>query len=121
MLQDLRLKLAQAKKTFSEAWLACAFMMVQGDLTAFTLNHAFIAASTGVYAALAILLTLHIYPKSGKFFIAWMTGLVTMLADKLTHPTHFGDAWSEALMTGIGAMCLAFLFDAIGKARKADD
>ncbi len=121
MLQDLRIKLAQAKKTFSEAWLACAFMMVQGDLTAFTLNHALVATSTGVYSALAIVLTLHLRPNAGKFFIGWMTGLVVMLADRMTHPSHFGDEWSEALMTGIGAMCLAFIFDAIVKARKADD
>ena len=87
-------------------------MMVQGNLAAFTWHHAATAASTGLYAALGVLLAIHLRPDAGKWFIAWATGIVTTFADRLIHPTHFGGDMTEALLTGFGAFLLAIIFDA---------
>ena len=109
---NIKPRLIQAAKTFSQAWTACALMMVQGNLSVFTWHHAATAASTGFYAALGVLLALHLRPDAGKWFIAWATGIVTTFADRLMHSTHFGSDMTEAILTGFGAFLLAIIFDA---------
>ena len=37
---------------FSEAWLSCLLVMVQGDVLALTLRHSIVAAKTGLLSAL---------------------------------------------------------------------
>ena len=99
-------------RTFSEAWTACLMMMVQGDLSVVTLHHAFTAAKTGTLAGLGVLIVALIQPvKPNKFAIAWVTGLLTMCADVIIHPTHFGEWWAEAILTGVGAGLLALLLN----------
>ena len=47
-------------RKFSEAWTACALCMVQGNLAVFTINHALIAAKTGLIAGLLVVLTSYV-------------------------------------------------------------
>ena len=111
-VSNIKPRLIQAAKTFSQAWTACALMMVQGNLSAFTWHHAATATSTGLYAALGVLLAIHLRPDAGKWFIAWATGIVTTFADRLMHSSHFGGDMTEAVLTGFGAFLLAIIFDA---------
>lgn len=96
---------------FGEAWTACLLCMVQGDLSVITLSHAVTAAKTGLGASTAIVVASLV----GKawmdgYRLVWLTGLFTALVDIMVHPTHFGHEWAEAVLTGVVAMALAFIF-----------
>ena len=105
-----RLKLASEK--FSEAFVACGLSMVQGDISVLTLNHVFVASRVGVITAIAIFLATF-FPweeKNRNILFLYLTGLFTMFADFIVHPTHFGPEWMEAVVTGLGAMIIALFF-----------
>ena len=91
---------------FSEIWTSCMIMMVQGDLSALTLKHAITASKTGSLAATAVVIA-SIWAKNDKYTIAFITGVLTMVADIIVHPTHFGPEWAEAACTGLGAAILS--------------
>jgi len=93
---------------FTEAWTACMVCMVQGDLTVITTNHALAASKTGIIAGLAVVLASYIKIFNNRWSIIWLTGLATSLADMISHPSHFGEYWTEAVVTGFGAMLLAY-------------
>lgn len=101
----------QAAKTFSQAWTACAIVMVGGDFSVFSIDHAGVAAATGAYATFGLLLAIYLKPNSSKWFIAWVTGVVTMFADRLVHPSHYEGNMSEAFYTGLLAFFLCMVFD----------
>ncbi len=96
---------------FSQAWTACMLCMVQGDLTVLTLSHAMTAAKTGSLAGLAFVFTAYFTAINNKWFAAWLTGILTMVADIVVHPTHFGDNWMEAACTGLGAAILCTILE----------
>ena len=102
---NTRLKLAGRK--FSEAWTSCLLVMVQGDLTVLTIKHATTAGKTGLLTALAVLLLSYSkrFPNN-EYTLAWLTGVLTMLADMLIHPPQF---IGESVITGVGAGVLALL------------
>ena len=104
--------LSKLRKTFvektTEAWTACMFMMVQGNLFAITYKHAITAGKTAVIAAIATTATLTLFKEDNKWFNVWITGALTSIADIIVHPTHFGSEWTEALATGFGAAMLAW-------------
>lgn len=100
-------------RKFTEAWLSCATMMVQGDFTVFSTKHALVAAEVGATAGVGVVLTSFVTSLDNKFALAWVTGLVVMCADIITHQTHFGEHYTEALCTGIGAMILSVIFSYI--------
>jgi len=104
-----KLKLWATK--FGEAWTACMMVMVQGDVTVLTINHAITASKTGALAGLGFVAAVHICKNKNKWVGVWMTGMATMLADLIVHPTHFGPSWTEALVTGIGAAALCYLLE----------
>ena len=97
---------------FSQAWTACMLCMVQGDLTVLTINHALTASKTGLLTGVAYCITMlgNGQPK-GRWYPAWLTGVLTMAADIVVHPTHFGDQWVEAACTGVGAALLCFIWE----------
>lgn len=97
-------------RKFTEAWLSCATMMVQGDFTVFSVKHALTAAEVGATAGVGVVITSFFAKLDNKFALAWTTGVVVMLADLVTHPTHFGEHYTEALVTGMGAMMLSVIF-----------
>ena len=92
---------------FMEAWTACSLAMVQGDLTVFTVDHAITAAKTGVGAGTAIVLTTLLLKAENRWAMAWLTGICVMVVDICIHPTHFGEHWHEAFVTGLGALMLS--------------
>ena len=96
---------------FSQAWTACMLCMVQGDLTVLTLSHALTASKTGTLAGVAYVATSLLTKVDNKWFAVWLTGVLTMLADIVVHPTHFGDNWMEAACTGLGAAILCTIFE----------
>lgn len=102
-------------KRFGEAWTACSLAMVQGDLTVFTLGHALTAAKTGSASGLAFVLTASVFRINSVVLAAWIAGILTMLADIMVHPTHFGEAWTEAAVTGLGAAALCFTVERLLK------
>lgn len=85
--------------------------MVQGDLTVLTFNHAFIASRTGFLAAIAFIITSKYTVINNKWSNAWLTGMLTMVADIIVHPTHFGSQWVEAACTGLGAAILCYVLE----------
>jgi len=101
----------RASRSFLEAFSACSIMMVQGNFSVFTWSHVFTAASTGLYAFMGVMFALMVRPGSGKFFRAWVTGVVTIFADRLIHPPHFGEEMTEAVLTGCVAFIIAIIFD----------
>ena len=99
---------------FLQAWSACMLCMVQGDLTVLTLNHAFTASKTGLLTGIAYWITTKIDGDQGSSWMgAWLTGLLTMISDIVTHPTHFGTNWMEAFCTGLGAFGICFIWEKI--------
>ena len=99
-------------KRLSESTTSCMVMMTQGNLLAITLGHWGKALQVGVIAAVATLAVVIYGNKDwsdNKFAMAGIIGFFTAVADIMTHPTHFGGASTEAIVTGIGAglLCLA--------------
>ena len=97
---------------FLQAWSACMFCMVQGDLTVLTLSHAFTASKTGLLTGVAYWVTTKLDEASSSLWKgAWLTGVLTMASDIVIHPTHFGDQWLEALCTGLGAASSCLIWE----------
>lgn len=99
---------------FGEAWTACMVCMVQADLSVLTIGHAITASKVGILTGLAMLVASFL-PWGNKWLGIFLTGVFTMLADALIHGNHFP---TEHLVTGLGAMILALLFDRTFKGNK---
>lgn len=86
--------------------------MTQGDLSVVTWDHAFTASKTGILTGFAYWLTIKGdgVPKS-KYAASWLTGVLTMVADIVVHPSHFGEQWVEAFLTGAFAACLCYIWE----------
>ena len=97
------------REKFGEAWLSCLLVMVQGDIGGITLKHAWIAAKTGFFASTAYFIAMLLLGKSSPFVEIVLIGVLTACVDVLVHPTHFGEWYSEALVTGFGASILALI------------
>ena len=108
----------RASRSYTEAFVSCSVMMVQLDLSAFTWSHLGTAASTGLYSFIGVMIALMARPGSSDFFRAWVTGVVTMLADRFIHPPNFGEQMTEAILTGFGAFTLAIIFDLTRKKKE---
>lgn len=94
---------------FREAWIACLTCMVKGDFSTLTISHALTAAKTGSIAGVAfVLLSFVKNLKDNKWAIVWSVSVLTMVADYIVHPTHFGTELTEALTTGICAGIIAY-------------
>jgi hypothetical protein len=94
---------------FGEAWLSCLLVMVQGDISGLSIKHALIAAKTGFFASLAYFVVMLLLKQSSPFIEIVLIGVLTAGVDVLVHPTHFGEWYSEALVTGFGASMLALV------------
>jgi hypothetical protein len=100
-------KLKLVTEKFSESWAACMCMMVQGDLSVLTLNHALTASKVGILTGVAMLVASFL-PWNNKWLGIFLTGAFTALADSLVHMAMFP---YESLATGAGAMLLAIVFE----------
>lgn len=103
MLQKLQL----AGRKFSEAWTSCLLCMVQGDLSVLSIKHAIVAGKTGLLTGLAVFVLSYSkrFPYN-EYTLAWLTGVLTMLADMIVHPPQY---IAESVITGIGAGVLALV------------
>ena len=62
-------------------------------------------------AGLAALALWLFFKSDSKWFHAWSLAVATMASDILVHPTHYGEhPMTEAVVTGLGAGLLAYLF-----------
>ena len=104
---------------FTEAWLSCLLVMVQGDVLALTLKHSIVAAKTGLLAAIGSAFCVLVIGRPTQTQNAIAIGAFTAIADYIVHPTHFGPHWAEAVVTGVGASVLALLVDYIRKRKGA--
>jgi hypothetical protein len=92
-----------------DAFLACAIILVQGNLMAINLEHICFAlltgAMTGIFAVGSSLFGFFTFGKN-VWLEAWVTGIFTMMADMISHSLKFGGVfWGEAALTGlVGAM-----------------
>ena len=116
----MKQKLDLFLRKFSEAWTSCALCMVQGDLSVFTIKHALTAGKTGLIAGLLVVLTSYFQKLDNKWLLAWMTGVMTTIADFISHPTHFGEHYTEAVVTGIGAGILSIILSGVLRDGKKD-
>lgn len=113
-METIKEKFGLLSQKFIEAFTACGLVMVQGDLSVFTLKHALVAAKTGGLAGLAFVLISFTSIKNNLAPV-YLTGVLTAGADILVHPTHFGPHYAEALTTGVVAGLLAFVFTKLQK------
>jgi hypothetical protein len=90
-----------------EVWVSCMLLMVQGQVLELTTSHAITAAkvSTGVVLTYFVAKKLLGIKKFWKTIV--LLAAITAAIDFLVHPTHFGEAWTEAVVTGIGASLFA--------------
>lgn len=104
----------------SESTAACMLAMVQGNILALTIGHLMIAVQTGVIAG-SIAFAVSMVARTGTKKV-WVTplllGVSTAAVDYLVHPSNFGTAATEALVTGFAAAMLAFLVTTIVRLRR---
>ena len=113
----LKEKVTPFIENVTESATACLLTMVQGNVLALTLGHWLIASRTGVVAgALATVATLLIGARS-KWVIAAVLCIGTATVDYVIHPTHFGVAVAEALVTGLVAGALSVLVSMLRRPR----
>ena len=97
---------------FFAAYLACTFWMLEGRLTALTKGHLVIAFKTAIISATVLLfislLRIRVFSQYQAAKAA-LVATVTAFADYLTHASHFGFAFNEAIFTGISTAGLAFV------------
>ena len=93
----------------SESGTACAIAMVGGDLTVFSIKHALVAAKTGSIAATVYVISAGLFGVQNRFAQAWLIGMATMCVDMVVHASHYGEHYTEALYTGLGAGFIALM------------
>ena len=101
-----------------EATSSCLIMMTQGNVLAITIAHWLTALKTGFLTgimAVAVAVFGNQKMQDNKFVVSGITGFLTAIADLLIHPSHFGGANTEAIVTGIGAGLLCLALSQIGK------
>ena len=102
---------------FCEATPACLLVMVQGNIWLATIEHLQKAVVTGfITGAGVLILSLFTYRWfSNKYVVAGITGSMCFIADLLVHPSHFGGATTEAMVTGTFTALIALAVNFIGK------
>lgn len=95
---------------FAEAFTACGLCMVQGDLSVFTLEHAYIAGKVGALTGIAFILAMSI-PFNHKLLPIYLTGILVAIADFIVHPSAMGHALVEPIVTGAVAMIIALIYE----------
>jgi hypothetical protein len=108
----LRLKAALFSRHLGQSTIACLTAMTQGNFASLTAAHWQVALFTGALAGLfgvAVSLTRLFRVYRPWFSFALITFFSTFFADRLSHPTHYGSPWTEALLTAAGATLVSLL------------
>lgn len=106
----MKKKAAPLIEYVSESTMACLVTMVQGNLLALTLGHLLIASQTGVIAGAIATIGIVAAKTNQRWKISVILGLATGVVDYFVHPGMFGTAATEAIVTGVGAAVLSYLF-----------
>ena len=109
MYSKIKQKYLLWQRKFSEAWLSCVTCMVGGDFTVVSWKHALVASETGLWAGIGVVIASFHTKLNNRWVVAWITGVMTTIADFVTHATHYGEHWHEAVLTGVGAGVLSLL------------
>jgi hypothetical protein len=116
-----RLKSALFARHLGQSTIACLTAMTQGNFASLTPAHWQVALFTGALAGVfgvGVSFTRLFRLYRPWFSFALITFFSTLLADRLSHPTHYGSAWTEALLTAAGATVVSLLisFGPLGSA-----
>jgi hypothetical protein len=93
-----------------EVGAVCALLMVQGHILDATLAHFTVAAKTGLLATVPLVgVTLTDYARhmANRWVSSALIGLFGVAADAFIHGSHYPGAYTEAVLTGIGAFALS--------------
>lgn len=105
-------------KRLSESATSCLVTMVQGNVLALTVGHWLTALKTGFMSS-ALYVFISFFMKQdlqeNKYAVAGTIGFLTAVADMFIHPSHFGGASTEAIVTGIGAGLLCLILTKVVK------
>ena len=93
----------------TESAAACMLTMVQGNVLAFGLGHWIVASQTGILAGTVATVALWLSGGRGRWAVAGVLGLTTASVGYAVHPSGFGPAIAEPLVTGIAAAGLSLL------------
>ena len=93
--------------------------MVQGNLLALTFGHWLIASRTGLVAGTVATLALLLAGHRNRWIVAGLIAGATILADYLSHPSHFGGVVGEAIVTGLAAGALSLVVGWVWKGLRA--
>ena len=101
---------------FSIAWIACILCMVRGDLSVLNLNHTIVASKTGTLTGIIVVL-MSLIKLNFKYKLPIFMFIGCFIGDYITHDTHYGYWFSEALLTASVAsfMSFALTFTQAGK------
>lgn len=104
----------------SLAWLSCMIFMVQGNVLSLSSKHAIIATKTGVITGL-IVVVLSFIPFKFYLKLPILMFIGCFFADLITHPTHFGHQYSEALCTALLAATFSYVISLSPAGKKLEE
>jgi len=102
---------------FFEATPACLLVMVKGNIWLATIGHLQKAVETGFMTGVGVLIFsmfTHLW-FGNKYIVAGITGGMCFVADLLAHPSHFGGASTEAIVTGAFTALISLVVNFVGK------
>ena len=105
--QIVRKRVAPVLENATESALACLLTMVQGNVLALTLGHWLLASQTGAISGVLAASALWLTGRGTRWKIAGVVTLATGVVDYFSHPTHFGSAATESIVTGLVAGALS--------------
>ena len=117
---DIKRKLSLFFHKLSLAWLSCMIFMVQGNLPALTSAHAIIATRTGVVTGTLVVLMSFI-PWKFHYKLPVFMFVGCFFADLLSHPTHFGEHWTEAACTALLAAVFSYVITLSPAGKKLEE
>lgn len=82
------------------AWVSCMTLMVEGNMPALTLKHAYIAGKTSLAFIMVYLAATTFRKDLDANTESVLLALSVAAVDWLIHPTHFGPWWAEAVLGG---------------------
>ena len=117
---DIKRKLSLFFHKLSLAWLSCMIFMVQGNLPALTSSHAIIATRTGAITGTLVVLMSFI-PWKFHYKLPVFMFIGCFFADLLSHPTHFGEHWTEAACTASLAAVFSYVITLSPAGKKLEE
>lgn len=104
----------------SLAWLSCMIFMVQGNLLALNTKHMLIATKTGTITG-ALVVLLSFIPIQFHLKLPVFMFIGCFIADLISHPTHFGEYYTEALCTGLLASVFSYVITLSPAGKKLEE